>query len=365
MSALELQDLTRRFSPGGDTVVAVDGLDLSVSSGEMLALVGPSGCGKTTLLRLIAGLERPDSGRIILAGKSAEFLPPEKRGVAMVFQHDALYPHMTVRQNLEAGLKWRKLADAERGKRVDQVVELLGLSPFLSRLPENLSGGERQRVALGRALALKPGVLLMDEPLSHLDAPARIDLRREIARINRELKTTMIYVTHDQAEALALGDRVAVMESGKIRQVGPPREVHDQPAHLFVAGFVGVPPINCIPGEVEVRDGEPWFLAHAARFSELLLAGLPSEIAGQVTLCLRPHLLSLNSSTDKLLCSLATLNFIEEQGRERWYVVSNGSQSLTIATRDSLNLQPGDLVDVYYRPEGVHLFDSDHNRIGR
>lgn len=246
MAAIAIQSLAKTFRApewAGSSIPAVDGLSLEVSAGELLALVGPSGCGKTTLLRLIAGLEEPDSGGIAIAGQDQRGVPPERRDVAMVFQTLALYPHMTARGNLEFGLKLRKVPTAETAARVDETARLLGLTDCLGRRPAELSGGQRQRVALGRALVRGPKVLLLDEPFANLDTPLRREMRRELQRLHRELKLTTILVTHDQAEALALGQRVAVMNAGKLEQVAEPEILRAQPASPFVAAFLDLQPI--------------------------------------------------------------------------------------------------------------------------
>jgi ABC-type sugar transport system ATPase subunit len=246
VAAIAIQSLTKTFPAlewNGSSIPAVDGLSLKVAGGELLALVGPSGCGKTTLLRLIAGLEEPTSGNIAIADQDLGGVPPERRDVAMVFQTLALYPHMTARGNLEFGLKLRKTSAAEIAARVNETAQLLGITDCLARRPAELSGGQRQRVALGRALVRRPKVLLLDEPFANLDAPLRREMRRELRRLHRELKLTTILVTHDQAEALALGDRVAVMNAGRLEQVASPAELHSKPASAFVVAFFDDRPV--------------------------------------------------------------------------------------------------------------------------
>jgi multiple sugar transport system ATP-binding protein len=233
-----------------DGTRAVGDLNLNVADGEFLVLVGPSGCGKTTALRMVAGLEEISEGTVSVGGKVVNRVPSRDRDVAMVFQSYALYPHLSVRQNIGFGLTLRKLPKAEIRKRVDEAAKTLGLEEYLDRRPRNLSGGQRQRVAMGRAIVREPQAFLMDEPLSNLDAKLRVQMRAEIARIQRDLGVTTIYVTHDQTEAMTLGDRVAVMKRGELQQVAPPQELYDRPANLFVAGFIGSPAMNLLQGEL-------------------------------------------------------------------------------------------------------------------
>ena len=275
---VELRGVEKRY---GD-VVALRSLDLEVQPGELMVLVGPSGCGKSTLLRLIAGLEATTSGQVWIGGRRVDDVEPGARDVAMVFQSYALYPHMTVARNLGFGLRVRGTPRAALDRRVAETAGALGLAELLERKPGQLSGGQRQRVALGRAMVRDPGVFLFDEPLSNLDAELRLRTRDEIAALHRRLGTTMIFVTHDQVEALSLGQRVAVMDRGRLQQVGTPDEVYRRPGNLFVAGFVGSPPINRIPLS---RDGEgclaggPFVLAAAARLDRATLAVRPEDLA--------------------------------------------------------------------------------------
>ena len=226
---------------------AVDGFSLEVADGEFLVLVGPSGCGKSTTLRMVAGLELPTSGKISIGGRDVTSLPPKDRDIAMVFQNYALYPHMTVQENLSFALKLRKVPKDEILRRTFAAAETLGLTPYLKRLPKALSGGQRQRVALGRAIVRNPSVFLFDEPLSNLDAKMRVEMRAEIVRLHRRLGATMIYVTHDQTEAMTMGTRIVVMNGGRIQQAAPPMEVYERPANTFVASFIGTPPMNLFP----------------------------------------------------------------------------------------------------------------------
>jgi multiple sugar transport system ATP-binding protein len=238
-----------------DGTRAVIDLTLAASDGEFVVLVGPSGCGKTTALRMVAGLEEITDGEIRIGDRVVNYLDPQERDIAMVFQNYALYPQMTVAENIAFGLKMRKIPKSERRRRVEEIAGILGLTDFLNRKPANLSGGQRQRVAMGRAIVREPKAFLMDEPLSNLDAKLRVQMRAEISRIQREVQTTTIYVTHDQVEAMTMGDRVAVMRKGELQQVDEPQRLYDSPTNLFVASFIGSPPMNLIEATIEARNG--------------------------------------------------------------------------------------------------------------
>ncbi len=248
MAQIEFRDITKRYSDGFE---AVKHLDLDVPDGELMILVGPSGCGKSTALRMVAGLEDISEGELKIGGQVVNEKAPKDRDIAMVFQNYALYPHMTVRENMGFALKLAKVPDAEIKSKVDEVAKILDLEQHLERKPANLSGGQRQRVAMGRAIVRNPSAFLMDEPLSNLDAKLRVQMRTEISRIQQHLGTTTIYVTHDQTEAMTLGDRIAVMRAGVLQQVGPPSELYNLPNNLFVAGFIGSPSMNFLAGTIE------------------------------------------------------------------------------------------------------------------
>lgn len=286
MSTLTLAALTLTY-PNGTR--AVDGVDMELPDGAFLAILGPSGCGKSSLLRMIAGLETPTSGTIQMDGRDVTRLEPKERDVAMVFQGLALYPHMTVAENMSLGLRARKTPEAEVARRVSEAAETLGLTRYLAKRPRELSGGERQRVALGRALVRRPKIYLFDEPLSSLDAQLRQELREELARLHRLTRTTSIYVTHDQKEALSLGDQVAVMRAGQVRQVASPEAIYREPRDLFVARFVGEPPINLIEGEIVNGGGKAAF---QARGWILDLAGRAPR-SGRALLGLRPECVAI------------------------------------------------------------------------
>jgi ABC-type sugar transport system ATPase subunit len=282
MGSITLEGVTKRF-PGD--VLAVSGVNLSVADGELMVLVGPSGCGKSTILRLVAGLERPDEGTVRIGDRAVDDVSPGARDVAMVFQDYALYPHMSVYGNIAFALRPSLRSKRELDAKVRQVAELLGLGGLLGKRPRALSGGERQRVALGRAIVRQPAAFLMDEPLSNLDAKLRVQTRTELRRLHDEIGTTFLYVTHDQVEAMTLGDRVTVVHGGRIQQVATPRELYAAPANVFVAGFIGSPPMNLFP--VTVPDSGAGNAAQATVGPWLVdLSGMP---VGDVTLGLRPE----------------------------------------------------------------------------
>jgi multiple sugar transport system ATP-binding protein len=279
VAEIVLDNLSKVFSGG---VIAVDGVSLAIASGEFLVLVGPSGCGKSTLLRMIAGLEEVSSGTISIGDREVTELPPRSRDIAMVFQSYALYPHMTVRQNLGYGLKVRKTPKRDIAERVTRAAELLGLDELLDRRPAALSGGQRQRVAMGRAIVREPKAFLMDEPLSNLDAKLRVSMRAQLAALHGRLATTTIYVTHDQIEAMTLGQRVAVMRDGRIQQVDTPQELYARPANLFVAAFIGSPAMNLV--EAEIARGQVRFGGYA-----IPLPAADATPDGQVIAGIRPE----------------------------------------------------------------------------
>ena len=269
MASVTLEGVRKIYAVRGGSHTAVHGISLEITDGEFVVLVGPSGCGKSTTLRMIAGLETPTAGELRIGDRRVNDVPPKDRDIAMVFQNYALYPHMTARENMVFALRLRKQPAAEIDRRVSEAAAMLGIEALLPRTPRQMSGGERQRVALGRALVRQPAVFLFDEPLSNLDAKLRVQLRREIGRLHRRLSATMIYVTHDQVEAMTLGDRIVVMQAGHVQQVATPAELYERPANLFVAGFIGSPPMNLLPGRVEdggVRlDGGALVAAGAGR----------------------------------------------------------------------------------------------------
>lgn len=307
MARVAIEHLTKVYAgPDGRAVRAVQDLSLVVEPGELLVLVGPSGSGKTTLLRLVAGLEQPTEGVISIDGRVVNELPAGERDLAMVFQSPALYPHLTAGENLALGLRLRRQPRAEIERRVKAAAAALELGGFLERLPAELSGGQCQRVALGRALVRQPKVLLLDEPLSHLDAPMRAQLRLELSRLHARAGATMLYVTHDQDEAMALGERIAVLREGAVEQIGAPLDLYQRPANLFVAQFIGAPPMNFVRGRLVPRDGRAWFTAGSEavasgsgavtfRLDDASAAGAEAWLGKEVILGLRPEHVQVGS----------------------------------------------------------------------
>ncbi|GBC76006.1 Spermidine/putrescine import ATP-binding protein PotA [bacterium HR07] len=346
-----LKEITKRFG----TVVALEDISLDVSDGELLALVGPSGCGKTTLLRLIAGFEAPDAGDILFDGQSILGVPPERRGVGLVFQNYALFPHMTVFHNIAYGLKFVPLPSKGIQSRVRELLELVGLAGLEGRMPSELSAGQQQRVALARALAPHPKVLLLDEPLSALDAKLRERLRLEIKRIQRALKITTLYVTHDQEEALAVADRVAVMSVGHIEQIGTPHEVYHTPKTEFVARFIGRG--NLFTGQVVRRDGESVLLAVG---ESTIRARAPHdiEIGQSVTVLVRPERIQLTQAAENTLAG--KIVGLEFAGDAVWlHVEAAGSTLIVKANTLNDTLREGAPVRLGFSASDVYIVPSD------
>jgi multiple sugar transport system ATP-binding protein len=287
MASIAIRGVDKSF---GATQV-LHNVDLDVEDGEFVVLVGPSGCGKSTLLRMIAGLEEITAGEIAIGGRVVNDLPPKERDIAMVFQNYALYPHMTVRENMAFGLRMRKEARSDVDRKVTDAAETLDLATFLERFPRQLSGGQRQRVAMGRAIVRHPQVFLFDEPLSNLDAKLRVQMRVEIRALHQRLHATSVYVTHDQIEAMTMADRIVVLQGGRVEQVGTPLELYDRPANLFVAGFIGSPAMNFVPGLLRRTEGEAWVEANDG--ARLPVAGPRAGEAGQeVVYSFRPEQLT-------------------------------------------------------------------------
>lgn len=355
------EHVSKRF----DGVVAVDDLNLDVANGEMLVLLGPSGCGKTTSLRMLAGLESITSGTIRIGDTVVNALPPRARDIAMVFQSYALYAHLTVYENLAYPLRVRKLPKSEIDRRVRDVADVVQISELLNRKPRELSGGQRQRVALGRAIIRRPSVFLMDEPLSNLDAKLRVHTRGELKRFQRELATTTIYVTHDQAEAMTLADRVAIMDRGLLQQVGPPKSVYARPANLFVAGFLGSPPMNLLETHVTSLDGAP-ALELAGTVIPLTgvlanqLAGYPAE-RRDIVLGVRPEDVVLGGDATQQSVP-GEVFVVEDLGNERLVTLDLGDQFVVARVAADYPAEMGQKLSFGFQPERAHLFDPESQR---
>ena len=307
-------DKATRIYPGSDKP-AVDQLDLEIQDGEFLVLVGPSGCGKSTSLRMLAGLEDVNSGRIFIGDKDVTDVQPKNRDIAMVFQNYALYPHMTVRENMGFALKIAGTPKAEIAQRVEEAARILDLEPYLDRKPKALSGGQRQRVAMGRAIVRKPQVFLMDEPLSNLDAKLRVQTRTQIASLQRELGVTTVYVTHDQTEALTMGDRIAVLNNGLLQQVGTPQEMYEHPANEFVAGFIGSPALNL--GKFKVEGNVAKLGTAEVPLSQATLDAMVPEDEGKITIGFRPEGLEVVSEDTENTIPIE-VEFVEELGSDAY-----------------------------------------------
>ncbi len=323
MASVRLDNLCKNFG----AVRAVDGVSLEIPDGELMVLVGPSGCGKSTLLRLVAGLEEATSGGIFLDDREVSRVKPQDRDVAMVFQNYALFPHLNVEQNVAFSLKFRKVAKPEIRLRVAEAAEVLGLAGLLRRKPAELSGGQRQRVALGRAMVCKPKVFLLDEPLSNLDARMRAGMRAEIAELHRRLGTTMIFVTHDQTEAMTLGQRLCVLDLGQVMQTGSPMDLYRRPAHRFVGDFIGTPGMNFVRGRLEERDGGLAFVGSGDGLALGLGGDLAKHAGGEVEMGIRPENISLAAGAGD---AMGTVQGCETLGHESLLRVRCGDHELVV-----------------------------------
>ncbi|MBY5867907.1 ABC transporter ATP-binding protein [Rhizobium leguminosarum] len=350
MSALEIQNIRKTY---GD-VETLKGIDISLESGEFLVLLGSSGCGKSTLLNIIAGLAEATSGDVRIGGRSVLGVHPKDRDIAMVFQSYALYPNLTVHRNIGFGLEMRKVAAPERDKAVRDAAKLLQIENLLERKPSQLSGGQRQRVAIGRALVRKPEVFLFDEPLSNLDAKLRMEMRTEIKRLHQMLKTTVVYVTHDQIEAMTLASRIAVMRDGRIEQLGTPEEIYNHPATLYVATFVGAPPMNLL--KASARDGR---LALSGADASLPLPARFRETVGngrELILGIRPEALRTDGAGSSIE---ATLEVAELTGPELVVTALAGNQRLMACLPPRTPIRDNEKLTLFFDEEAMHLFDPE------
>jgi multiple sugar transport system ATP-binding protein len=362
VARIELVNLRKTYGP----IVAVRDLSCVIEDGEFVVFVGPSGCGKTTTLRLIAGFEEPDRGEIRIDGKVVNDLEPRDRGLGMVFQSHALFPHKTVAQNIEFGLRMKKVPREERARRVREVAEMVRLVPLLGKLPAACSGGESQRVALARTLVTNPSSFLLDEPLSSLDAKLRRELRAECDRLHQELKKTFIFVTHDQEEAMTLADRIVVMRDGDIEQVGSPMEIYSNPVTDFVADFFGSPSMNLIAGDIEPADGATRF--RSAALSLTLPEGFANEPLGAATLGIRPEHLRIQRDAGMPADLALPVRLVEPLGKDTLLYFDIGTERPFIAVSEGLAmaaLHAGDKVGLTLTRDCIFLFGADGKRITR
>jgi multiple sugar transport system ATP-binding protein len=347
MASVVIRDVRKSF---GLTPV-IHGVDIDIEDGEFVVLVGPSGCGKSTLLRMIAGLENITGGEIRIGDRVVNHLPPKARDVAMVFQNYALYPHMTVAANMAFSMKLRGAPKEETDTRVKRAAEILGLTELLGRFPRQLSGGQRQRVAMGRAIVRDPQVFLFDEPLSNLDAKLRVQMRTEIKELHQRLKTTTVYVTHDQIEAMTMADKIVVMNGGRVEQIGVPLELYDRPVNLFVAGFIGSPAMNFLPGAIRA-NGNLGFDGPGG--AHLPLASAPQGSDGRPAVYgVRPEHFTLAADGAE-----ATIQVVEPTGSEIQIVAAIGGTEIVAAFRERHPFKPGETIRLKPDPRLVHLFDA-------
>jgi multiple sugar transport system ATP-binding protein len=362
MARLVVENLAKIFkNPAGQEIRAVQNVNLAIEGGELMVLVGPSGCGKTTLLRLIAGLEDITAGTVSIDGRVVNEVEPKDRNVEMVFQSPALYPHMTAYENMAFGLRLRKLDGAEVGRRVREASAMLGIENCLNRIPKDLSGGERQRVALGRAIVRQPKALLLDEPLSNLDAPLRGRMRLELKRLHARLGATMLHVTHDQFEAMAMGDRIAIMENGVLQQIAEPTVIYDRPANLFVAGFIGSPPMNFFQGNCVKRDGGIFFeekapAGFALRLDDETASRIAAWLGKRVVLGIRPENMEEGASQP---CIQAIAEAVEATGPEMLVHASTGAHGFIAKFPARSRIAPSQKISVAIEMRGACFFDPD------
>jgi len=361
MAAVVLKNVQKRFGQ----VSVIEGLDLEIKDKEFMVLVGPSGCGKSTALRMVAGLEDASGGTISIGDKVVNDVPPKDRDIAMVFQSYALYPHMTVRENLEFGLRIRKTPAAEMDRLVNEAAQILGIVELLARKPKELSGGQRQRVALGRAIVRKPAVFLFDEPLSNLDAKLRVQMRAEIKKLQARLEVTSIYVTHDQIEAMTMGHRIAVLHGGKLQQVGTPLEVYERPANLFVAAFIGSPPMNFVNGTI--ADGALSAAGIRIPFPKASAAALAAKVGAKVVIGVRPEnvLPEGRDARGPTAALPVVIEIAEPLGDEVVVHAKAGEDALVFKQDPHRPAAIGSKLEVRLELDALHLFDAESQlRIG-
>ncbi|MBO0664247.1 sn-glycerol-3-phosphate ABC transporter ATP-binding protein UgpC [Jiella sp. MQZ9-1] len=346
MASVTFRDVRKAFG----AVEVLHGISVGIEEGEFVVLVGPSGCGKSTLLRMLAGLEHVTAGEIWIGDRVVNALPPKERDIAMVFQNYALYPHITVAENMGFSLKLKGVKKVEIAERVKPAAEILGLSHLLDRYPRQLSGGQRQRVAMGRAIVREPQVFLFDEPLSNLDAKLRVSMRSEMKNLHQRLKTTTVYVTHDQIEAMTMADKIVVMHDGIVEQVGRPLELYDQPNNLFVAGFIGSPAMNFLTGSLDPADRGTFVTGDGARLP--VAKPVKAEPGQELIYGVRPEAIHLGGEVP------LSVTVVEPTGSETHVVARLGASELTGVFRERIAARPGEALNVAFDPTAVHVFDA-------
>jgi len=357
MAVVKLKEVTKVFEKD---VYAVRNFSIDIADGEFVVLVGPSGCGKSTVLRMIAGLEEVTKGDIYIEDKIVNEVTPKERDIAMVFQNYALYPHMNIYDNISFGLKLRKVDPSEIKQRVDKAADILGISSLMQRKPKALSGGQRQRVALGRSIVRQPKVFLFDEPLSNLDAKLRVGMRTEISKLHNRLKTTMIYVTHDQVEAMTLGDRIIIMKEGEIQQIGTPVSLYDEPVNKFVAGFIGSPSMNFIHGNI----GDDQGLAFKGGSLSLRIKGgaddkIKSYVGKEIIFGIRPEDISVSTGTDGISM---IVEIVEMMGNEIYLHLTIDQNTLIARVPPDTKVEEGQKINVIFNLSKAHYFDPDSEK---
>jgi multiple sugar transport system ATP-binding protein len=348
MANVRIKDVVKNYG----NVKVIHGVSVDIEDGEFVVLVGPSGCGKSTLLRMVAGLEEISGGDVMIGDKVVNNKPPKERDIAMVFQNYALYPHMNVADNMSFSLRLKRTPRAEIDQKVKRAAEILDLGKLLKRFPKQLSGGQRQRVAMGRAIVRDPQVFLFDEPLSNLDAKLRVAMRVEIKELHQRLKTTTLYVTHDQIEAMTMADKIVVMKDGRVEQIGNPLDLYDRPANIFVAGFIGSPSMNFIEGKVEQRDGSAVFVSNSGSILPLPASG--ARPGQEVIYGIRPEHIDHASEG-----SPATISVLEPTGSETQIFAHLGQDPIVAVVKDRIPEKPGDIIQLRIDAKRAHLFDKE------
>lgn len=364
MAEVKLKNIAKSYD--GKTMIVRD-VSFEIHDTEFLVLVGPSGCGKSTILRMIAGLEEITAGDLYIDNKQVNYLQPKDRDIAMVFQNYALYPHMTVYQNMAFGLKIKKVPKKEINERVRRAAEILEITELLDRRPGAMSGGQRQRVAIGRAIVRDPKVFLFDEPLSNLDAKLRVAMRVELQKLHQKLNATMVYVTHDQTEAMTLGDRIVVLKDGDIMQIGTPMELYNEPDNIFVAGFIGSPPINFIEGDIKNTGGLVFAnekLNLKIDISQIVNKGIREYVNKRIVMGIRPENVSERPSNENNYYKFSILiSAIEQMGNEMLVYTQFDDKQLTARLSPDITIKSGDMMDIYLDVNKMHFFDPETQKV--